>query len=466
MGKKLLIFLSVVLAAVLSGCSVVSIDNSELMRPPKATGDKAEIQQVIDDVAGDAYILKYPQSGDHRSAITMRDLNNDGVQEAIAFYQLKNTQTPATEILIIAERNDVWTAVGHFENQSTEINRIAFGDLTGNGNLDVIAGWGAYSSSTNQITAYSYTENGTSEIFINETYTSFVVGDFTGDNSDEILLLSLAPADNAAKPLAKLMDWKNDTGSLAVMANTFLDPEIAKFSQVKSSKLNAAQEAAFVDGTTALGTYNTQVIYYDTNKSILKNSLYSTTHPNPTARPAAVFCTMFNDTNIEVPTCTVMSYGQEEDESTVAVITTWNLYDDQTDTLTPKSNMIVDTTYNYSFALSERWNSETVTARINANDKTLTFYHWNSEDEKGSRGDKLLTVKVFPREQWMTLGSPEGYLLIEKTSSYAYAYALAETDNELKLTEDEVVNAFSLLNTYTASASTSSSGNTSSSSSQ
>ena len=35
-----------------SGCSVMDLDTQNLMSPPKATGDKADIQRVIEESAG------------------------------------------------------------------------------------------------------------------------------------------------------------------------------------------------------------------------------------------------------------------------------------------------------------------------------------------------------------------------------------------------------------------------------
>ena len=57
-----------------SGCSVMDLDTQNLMSPPKATGDKADIQRVIEESAG-SYTFKYPQKGDYRSAVIMHDIN-------------------------------------------------------------------------------------------------------------------------------------------------------------------------------------------------------------------------------------------------------------------------------------------------------------------------------------------------------------------------------------------------------
>ena len=82
-----------------SGCSVMDLDTQNLMSPPKATGDKADIQRVIEESAG-SYTFKYPQKGDYRSAVIMHDINGDGTDEAVAFYK-SNTPDGVSDITVI-----------------------------------------------------------------------------------------------------------------------------------------------------------------------------------------------------------------------------------------------------------------------------------------------------------------------------------------------------------------------------
>ncbi len=70
-----------------SGCDGADIGTDNLIRPPKTVGDEAEIEQLIADTAGSGYTLKYPKSGNYRSAIVYEStFDNDGTDEAIAFY--------------------------------------------------------------------------------------------------------------------------------------------------------------------------------------------------------------------------------------------------------------------------------------------------------------------------------------------------------------------------------------------
>ena len=71
MKKRILALIMALSVAVLSGCSASFTDGGNMMRPPRPTGDKAEIQNIIEEKAGSGFIFVYPQTGDYRSAVTM-----------------------------------------------------------------------------------------------------------------------------------------------------------------------------------------------------------------------------------------------------------------------------------------------------------------------------------------------------------------------------------------------------------
>lgn len=102
MNKKIKV-ISIILSTVMvvssfSGCSSIGLNDTELLRPPRATGEKAEIQNVIDNTVGTDYTLQYPKKGDYHSAIITEDLNGDGNEEAMVIYRT-NAETTTTNLL-------------------------------------------------------------------------------------------------------------------------------------------------------------------------------------------------------------------------------------------------------------------------------------------------------------------------------------------------------------------------------
>ena len=88
---------AVALAVLLSGCAMAGLDPQTLMRPPRSTGDRESIHQVLEEKTNNRLNLQYPRRGDYRSAILMHDLSADGSEEAVGLYQAKteNGRRPA-----------------------------------------------------------------------------------------------------------------------------------------------------------------------------------------------------------------------------------------------------------------------------------------------------------------------------------------------------------------------------------
>ncbi|MDE6102601.1 MAG: hypothetical protein K2F73_06465, partial [Ruminococcus sp.] len=70
----------------LTGCVFSSsIDN--LMAPPKLSVEQEQIYNALTDAAGTSISLKYPKSGKYLSAFIIEDIDGDGGNEAVVFYE-------------------------------------------------------------------------------------------------------------------------------------------------------------------------------------------------------------------------------------------------------------------------------------------------------------------------------------------------------------------------------------------
>ena len=85
--KNKIVLSAVLLACLwaLSGCSGFSSSTADLMRPPRLTPEQSAINEALTAAAlTQTYTLKYPKSGEYRSAFVFHDIDGDGVEEAIA----------------------------------------------------------------------------------------------------------------------------------------------------------------------------------------------------------------------------------------------------------------------------------------------------------------------------------------------------------------------------------------------
>lgn len=447
--KKLLITVCVLLCVcfLFSGCSVISFDSSEIMRPPHATGDKAEIQDIIEETAGSGYTLKYPQRGKNKNAITMFDIDNDSVEESVAFYQTAN-ETDSISILIIDEINGEWKAVGNYKHAANEVDRIEFADLNGDGSYEVVAGWSIATGMFNNITAYFVHGTDVFEAVCDDKYIDFVIGSFSGDQkANEIMLLSLFSGDEQAT--AKLISCKETDAPVFVISSSVgLNNEIVYYDNIIYGKISTDQYGVVIDGSTITGDYNTQVIYYNKNISSLVNSYYSLseTTPSKTLRSEMVFSSdIDNDEIIEIPIAVKMEKELNEKEETVATQICWSQYIIESNSFLANQTVVINNTYGYSLTMPDSWLGK-VTARIDNTAGTLTFYEWVLKKNSYVKGDILLTVKVFDAKSFMEENTDDGYVLVAKNNSYAYTYKQSDTKNPLVLDEKTIQGMFVILN--------------------
>lgn len=73
-------------SVLLTGCTFgTSIDN--LLAPPKQSIEQEQIYSALTDAAGSGIRLKYPRSGKYLSAFIIEDIDSDGTDEAVVFYE-------------------------------------------------------------------------------------------------------------------------------------------------------------------------------------------------------------------------------------------------------------------------------------------------------------------------------------------------------------------------------------------
>ena len=192
--KKRRLFGAGCIAAVLltmGGCSDAAMSSDSLLRPPRATGDKAAIQDIIADEAGGSYVLKYPQKGENRAAITLRNENTDN-EYALALYATENDTKLNASIIAYQPDKHLWECVGTYTNTGSGVDRVMFYDINGDQREEIIIGWTSYNSAQKSLTAYTFKSDEVYEMAIDEAYDELVISDITNDKRDDVILLSLS----------------------------------------------------------------------------------------------------------------------------------------------------------------------------------------------------------------------------------------------------------------------------------
>lgn len=427
-----------VLSFGMGGCSITDFSADSLLRPPKAMGDEAEIEQLISDAADGSYTLKYPKNGNYRSAIIMTDLNNDKKDEAIAFFRIVDN-TAQIHMLVMYTDNGKWKLSSDNVTDAPDIDSVDFADIDGNGSLEILAGFTTYTQNINHLSCYSYDSGKTAEIQSGHNYSSFYSGDFDSDGNSEIMTLSLFTTENEAT--ASMLDYSKDNKSMYARAMVNMDPNVTKYKNIALSVIDESTNGLVVDGSYANEELNTQVIYYNRELSLLRNPLYKEKKPNVTLRTAQVLSSDIDgDNKIEIPAVSKMPHSKVQPTDTVADKVVWNSFDKKSENLVKALEVVAGFDYSFYFKIPDKWPQNSVTAVIDSKKGNIEFYEWRADKQ----GKMLFEIKSFPLDDWDSGKGTDRYTSISKNDKYAFAFKNTKADSPAALSDDEIKTGFML----------------------
>ena len=392
------------LLSALAACGeITGLDAPALMSPPKTTADRQAIYSLLCGEENDVTLV-YPKNGDYRSAIISRDLDGDGVSEVVGFCAAGDTGGIRLQFMAEDEAG-AWRSLAQFTSTSTLVDRVFFGDLTGDGTEEIVVGWGDPQTATASISVYSLKDGAVRELSMNAVaYSEMLLTDFDGDGVQELFVMDLTRAgkgeEAGASPLGSLYRFDGEQPYVALTVP--LDSAVTRYSGALFTKLNSWRSGVVLDGVKADGRMVTQVIGYDEVAERLTAPLSESGDANPTDRDtaAAVSARDINGDGVtEIPTASlVMEPAEGSAADSTAYTITWNTYSLSDNTLTPVCSSIVNTAENYIVVLPE---SEAQIACANDSvPRTSTFFRDERMAGAPAGREDLFAVTVYSEEEW------------------------------------------------------------------
>lgn len=182
------------LLIVLSGCNIIK-DPKSLMETPQLTSDKESLVSVINAEIKGAQIIR-PRDVNDISSIRTIDLNNDGIMEAIVFYE---TPDEAVRIhgLILEYVNGTWSAKTTFDGEGQVLETFALRDITGDGRPAIIAGFSSGEEDAQKgLIVYTYDGEQINKQ-LSLPYYDFLLDDLNQDNKLDLTVITLKRDQNA-----------------------------------------------------------------------------------------------------------------------------------------------------------------------------------------------------------------------------------------------------------------------------
>lgn len=419
-----------VLFVIFSLCSCsLNLNPTDFMRPPKASGSEAKIEELIKENTDGDYTLVYPKTGSNKSSVTYCNIDNGFSKVVACFKTLKDSKN---HILFISINDNDYKVVDCQTLPVGDIDRIEFCDLDGDTKKELLVGIGDGTSTKNALHIYKFTDDYVVSYDTPCEYSSMVTGDFNKDSKSDLLLFCVSSLESPAK--AKLVTFSDNT--ITELTSCELDSSITKYISVSYCRLNDKIFGAVADGINSDGELLTQIIYVNKN-SALENPMFIYSGYGSTKRLDSILSKdIDNDECIEIP----VFPNKEEKESIKNIL--WSGYDFDNMSLYTKKNAMYVADEGYMIIIPERLIGA-VTAQYDENNRETTLYAYEYVGDTQKATYELLKIKTFSKSDFES--STTGYAEIATLGANVYAYSVPDDENYLSISGDEVTKGFSLV---------------------
>lgn len=455
MKKTRALLAALLLALTLPGCSFTGFSVQNLMSPPKVNADQQSIYKLLQGSQPDVTFI-YPRSGQYRSAIIMEDFTGDGVEDAIGFRMLEETDNSGgIEVQFLTKDAGEWTAVSAFTNVATQVDRVCFGSLGPGRGQSVLIGWGSTAGTTGRMAtmnAYLFEEGEMREYTLG-LYGEMTLTDFDGDGINEVFTIDkYVPAEEGAEPVsAQARVYSFQTGQPREAASAVADNSVTTYSSMLFGQLTEEWQGVVVDGATADSSMNTQIFVMEDGR--LHNypaGVGSEGYSNPFARPSAAAFTsrdINGDGILEIPAVTRLP-GLPEDVApdSTSYMVEW-------DTFRPSQGSgrrvalyaLMNVRENYWFQVPYRLRGR-VTASNDQARRTVTYTEMVvAQDGTLLLGSPLFSIRVFTQSAWESRGEGSGYEMLCAQNDSVYGIQTLTQDGSFLLAVEEIKGSFQMI---------------------
>lgn len=418
----------------LTGCAFSSnIDN--LMSPPKLSVEQEQIYSALTNATGTSISLKYPKSGKYLSAFIIEDIDGDGENEAVVFYEKNNIALEENTLRInILDRSDgKWRSVCDTPAKGAEIEKVIISELGSNSRTNLIIGSSLINRSEKNVSIYSYVDGNIEETF-SESYSFIDVTDLDKDEENEFLLLSGASSGGTATAEV----YKLNEKGIYYKYSCKLSGSFTEFDSLNYGKIDEDKTGLYIDAVLGNGLIQTDIIYMDDTGL---NKVFSTSEQSRfTVRPAG--CSSFDidgDGILEIPVQTIASGYENVSESEQMKFTEWYFWS-RNNVLEKKYLSYYNINDGYIFVFPERWENHVTVKRDSINDE-IVFCSYENE----TAGRELLRIYFATDQPSIEDRISNGYMLLQTKGDSAYlAYIPIQNDHDdnLSLTEGDLAIGF------------------------
>ncbi|MNB87537.1 hypothetical protein D3C75_345370 [compost metagenome] len=196
-------------------------------------------------------------AGEDDSSIFTEDLDKDGTLETLVFYLTEN-ESVLIHGMILEKTEDGWVKKLDFDGDGNQLESVELRDVTGDGKLDIIAG---YSRGVEKgMVVYTYS-GGELEEVLSQPYTRFMIDDLNEDDIADITVVYFK-----RNELNKITTYQFDDGFKVLDQLDDLDPYFNNYYNIVSGKVAEHKEGIVLDAAVDSRSAYTTVVVMENNK--------------------------------------------------------------------------------------------------------------------------------------------------------------------------------------------------------
>lgn len=429
MKRVILVAMSLIVCVFcFSGCNFMLGETDSLLRSPEPQGSLGEISEALESSVNKKFILKTPKSGEWRTAFVMQDLDGDSTDEAVAFYSTTTDDGSDLHLSVINDDNGDWKVHTDFVLGGTDIERVEFCDLDGDGSTEMAVAWSIYGAPETRLTVLSPAKKDNFTLF-EGSYTDFCIFDAAKSKGDELFLLTTDIHDKTTHCSMLYGEEKlREADSVA------LSGSVASVKKFHKTEIDGSP-ALLIDAATLEGGYFTEIVMIRGNSLTAPLSQGGGKANVITGRYQPLICGDVNgDKTLEIPCMTVLPNGGNS-EATL-YLTEWKSFTEGK--LVTMEKSVVSKLMQYKLRVNADWQGKFTCVYSEENDG-LDLYLYGA---KKGLGKKVLSLSAVSKENLKKSVENDNFI-IEENDKTVYLGKVHLKDNTLGITAESVKAAFS-----------------------
>lgn len=430
MKKSIQCILCLMLAVLLSGCTMRTVD--QMYQLPKRSEDYSDLQSAIDK-AMVGLSFSAPIAGDNQQSVQMADVDGDGVQEYLVF--TKGGAELPLRILLFDRVEDVFVHADTIESSGASFDQVEYVQMDEQPGLEIVVGCQVSDKLVRSVSVYSFS-GGEAEKLVTANYRRFLTLDMDEDGRSELFVLrpNQMETENGVAELYSMKDGLIERTNEATMSCP-----VDKLKRILVGKLadkkTAVYVASAVDETALITDIFTQ------NAGTLKN-IVQAEKPNTsvqTLRNHYIYADDIDKDGItELPRLVPMLPLEGTAASDPSKLVLWYAMNTSGQTIN-KGYTYYDSDGGWYLRLDDALAPRLTVKRAS---NVFEYYLWNTDI---TEAQKLMTVYLLTTQNREEQSQLDGRFVLLKTDTVVYCAALEAASEDYGITQVTLTSSFNLI---------------------